>query len=176
MLTWCYVCLMPHSNPCLFLSGQWSYIVVHVMLYPSMPLFAHMACCSLFISCSQVTINLPVSLLSAWSIWWSLLLLIHASYGVAPMELFDVCYVYYMSMIFIYLVELICLLFCASEGSIVMMFLSSQIGCLDKFIATCHACLNVFQQAFGCVLSSCLLSIMSTSNPCLLLSCLGAVA
>ena len=43
------------------------------------------------------------------------------------MELFDVCYVYYMPIIFIYLVELICLLFCASEGSIVMMFLPSQI-------------------------------------------------
>ena len=54
-------------------------------------------------------------------------LVIHASYEVAPMELFDVCYVYYMSMIFICPEELIFLLFCASEGSIVMMFLPSQI-------------------------------------------------
>ena len=93
------------------------------------------------------------------------------------MELFEVCYVYYMSMIFIYLVELICLLFCASEGSIVMMFLPSQILTKSgKFIATCHACLIVFPQVFGCVLSSCLLSIMSISHPCLLLSCLGVVA
>src|SRR6187399_2083278 len=48
---------MPHSNPCLFWSGQWSFLVVHVIVYPFMPLLAHMACCSLFISCSQVAIN-----------------------------------------------------------------------------------------------------------------------
>ena len=61
-LTWCYVCLMPHSNPCLFSSGQWACLVLHVIVYPFMLLLAHMACCSLFISCSQVDINFTCQL------------------------------------------------------------------------------------------------------------------
>ena len=72
--------------------------------------------------------NITVRFLVSWSKCCSLLLLIHASYGVAPMELFAVGYVYFMSMLLVTMFE--CCRVYISCSKVAMWLLISALHCI----------------------------------------------